>query len=138
MTWQDKFHCQWDRGSQWSLHIHFTRCDFYVLELKCIIIPTYNMTMQNGHDTNFHILHPTDSRIRHARRESICAMNWAAGSLCIRRLYTLQVLPVSQIIYYNRLIQSKLINFVDIFCNILCTFLGYKTSSSNYQKLPQF
>ena len=34
---------------------------------KDVLIPMCNMTMQNGHDTNFHILHPIDNVICRAK-----------------------------------------------------------------------
>ena len=66
-VWHDEFHWHWGGGSPWSLHIHFAWCDFYAKVLKYLLIPTSNMAMQNGHDTNFHILHPTDNEFSHAR-----------------------------------------------------------------------
>ena len=50
-----------------ALHDLFTP-GFCAQKLKYILLtPSYNMTMQNGHDVNVHTLHPTDNGIHHAK-----------------------------------------------------------------------
>ena len=67
-VWHGELHCQGVGGSPWPLHARFAWCGFCAQKLKYILLtPSYNMTMQNGHDVNVHTLHPTDNGIRHSK-----------------------------------------------------------------------
>ena len=44
-------------------------------ELKHILVPTYNMNMQNGHDAKVQTLNPTDNGIRQAKLTEVHPSN---------------------------------------------------------------
>ena len=44
-------------------------------ELKHILVPTYNMNMQDGHDAKAHTLNPTENGIRQAKLTEVHPSN---------------------------------------------------------------
>ena len=63
------------------------------------------MTMQNGHDTNFHILHPTDNGICHAKLIEVHPSNIFWGPL----LAEIFNCPISAGTYYGQRVATSVL-----------------------------